>query len=275
MNQSTMDFKQYLSGEKLFGDDFDLQSIGKWFEEEAEGYFHLIKENADKTDPSRYQYHRLNTSKGFRHLPEGMVFKHALGIGSSYGHEFLPIADRLEKITILEPSENMISQKIGKILPAYERPSITGELPFGDNSFDLITCFGTLHHIPNVGKVLAEMIRVTAPGGYLLIREPIRSMGDWRKPRPGMTKNERGIPVNYFRNKFKKANVEVIKESFCESFFALKVLYKYAHVEKGSKIAQMVDNLFSSLFAWNITYHPASNFQKIAPASIFYVIRKK
>jgi len=47
-------------------------------------------------------------------------------------------------------------------------------LPFGDNSFDLVTCFDVLYHraITHDETVLAEMGRVLRPGGRLLLREP-------------------------------------------------------------------------------------------------------
>jgi SAM-dependent methyltransferase len=69
-------------------------------------------------------------------------------------------------------------------------------------SLDLAMSLGVLHHIPNVTKVLSEMIRVLKVGGVLLIREPIHSMGDWNSPRFGLTKNERGISEEFFNSFF-------------------------------------------------------------------------
>lgn len=68
-----------------------------------------------------------------------------------------------------------------------------GKISFEDNSFDLITSFSVLHHVPNVSFVISELVRVLSKDGYLLIREPIHSMGDWSVKREGLTKNERGI----------------------------------------------------------------------------------
>ena len=33
--------KKYFDGEKLYGDDFNLEQISKWHQEEAEGYANL------------------------------------------------------------------------------------------------------------------------------------------------------------------------------------------------------------------------------------------
>ena len=46
------------------------------------------------------------------------------------------------------------------------------ELPFEENSFDLVTCQTVLMHLRDPGAALREMVRVTRPGGLLLVAEP-------------------------------------------------------------------------------------------------------
>lgn len=46
-------------------------------------------------------------------------------------------------------------------------------LPFGDASFDLAGTLRTLHHVPRPELVLAELVRVTRPGGRLLVVDQI------------------------------------------------------------------------------------------------------
>jgi SAM-dependent methyltransferase len=41
-------------------------------------------------------------------------------------------------------------------------------LPFSDDSFDVVCSFKVLAHVPNVGRALSEMVRVTRPGGIVL-----------------------------------------------------------------------------------------------------------
>ncbi len=50
-------------------------------------------------------------------------------------------------------------------------------LPFADGSFDLVTCQTVLIHVPDVRAVLAEMARVTAPGGLIAVAEPNNMAG--------------------------------------------------------------------------------------------------
>lgn len=45
-------------------------------------------------------------------------------------------------------------------------------LPFPDASFDLVTCQTVLIHVADPGAVIAEMARVTRPGGLVLAAEP-------------------------------------------------------------------------------------------------------
>ena len=46
------------------------------------------------------------------------------------------------------------------------------ELPFEDESFDLVTCQTLLMHVPDPRGAIAEMVRVTKPGGLVVASEP-------------------------------------------------------------------------------------------------------
>mgnify|MGYP000091054615 CR=1 FL=1 len=45
-------------------------------------------------------------------------------------------------------------------------------LPFADDSFDVTTCQTVLIHVPEAEAVVKEMVRVTRPGGVVLLVEP-------------------------------------------------------------------------------------------------------
>ncbi len=53
----------------------------------------------------------------------------------------------------------------------YEQ-GVAERLPFADGSFDLVTCQTVLIHVPDPRAALAEMIRVTRPGGLVAVVEP-------------------------------------------------------------------------------------------------------
>jgi ubiquinone/menaquinone biosynthesis C-methylase UbiE len=163
---------------------------------------------------------------------------------------------------------------LGNLEPHYIKPNILGNLDFADNSFDLIVSFSVLHHIPNVSYVMSELIRVLKPNGILLIREPIVSMGDWRMPRRGLTKNERGIPLPIFENIILENNLQILAKNYCDCSFIYKTLKRIFKLKYDSKIIQRIDKVFSKLLSWNYRYHRISFFEKISPASIFLVLKK-
>src|SRR5258708_860858 len=160
----------YFSGEALYGDNFTPDQILVWYEEESHAYFDLYGAEA-------YPYHALNQHHGYRRLPQ-KSFAHCLAFGCGRGDELLPIAGRVKRITAVEPSVECWSDSIGSAPCTYRKPDPSGDLSLPDNSIDLVTCFGVLHHVPNVSHVLGELFRVCSPGAYFLVREPIRSMGD-------------------------------------------------------------------------------------------------
>src|SRR5712691_9854665 len=151
---------------------------------------------------------------GFSHTSR-RSFRHALGIGSAYGDEFLPLASRIRRITILEPTDGFVVKDIGGTPVEYVKPLSSGRMPFADSSFDLITCLSVLHHIPNVSTVMAGMFRCLKPEGFALVREPVISMGDWRLPRKGLTKRERGIPLHLLQEMITRAGFHIIRERLC------------------------------------------------------------
>lgn len=46
------------------------------------------------------------------------------------------------------------------------------ELPFQDDAFDLVYCLSTLEHVRDVERSIEEMVRVTRPGGAVMLYAP-------------------------------------------------------------------------------------------------------
>lgn len=269
--------EEYLSGKKLYGDDFTLGEIQQWYDDEKEGYANLVNEYKWVESRGGYGYHHLNTLHGFRFLPEHLTFERALGLGSAYGDEFLPVISRIKSICILEPSDQLVGDHLQGVTLQYKKPSVEGKIDYADNFFQLETCFGTLHHIPNVSFVLSELYRCLAPGGYLLIREPVNSMGDWRHPRHGLTKRERGIPVDFLRTRIRELGFRVVNESFCfamTSFLERKLGRFFQRPLHEYKAYIAADKVLSALTVFNLKYNPQTPLQRIAPSSVFYVLQK-
>jgi SAM-dependent methyltransferase len=259
-------FDKYADGQFLYGDDFSSGEIEAWFRDEREGYANLEYEYR----PGLYSYHALNWHHGFRHLP-ARQFERVLGIGGAFGDELTPILDRAEIVTILEPSDEFSNPRF-----EYVKPCASGRLPFADSSLDLVTCFGVLHHIPNVSTVMQEIARCTKPGGWVLIREPIHSMGNWDQPRPGLTRRERGIPLPVMRQIVSTAGLKIVRERRC--MFPLVVRLERFRKKNdyvyNSRWMTAMDDFVSNLPFWPKQYHATNFAQRFRPWSVSLVLNK-
>jgi len=257
---------RFLSGKELYGDDFDPREIEAWYEDEREGYADLGAGAVDSPGATSYAYSALNTHHCFRHLPQGPIGD-VLGVGAAYGQELAPVADRVSSVTILEPSTQLRAASVGGHAIRYVEPSASGDMPFDDASFDLVTSFGVLHHIPNVTKVVDEVHRVLRAGGHFVLREPIHSMGDWRVPRSGLTARERGIPVRLLRgitgNRF-----TVVHDAYCD----FPLWSRFGDISRRTDV--LLDQALARAFVWNYRYHARSGWQKVRPRGLALVLRK-
>jgi SAM-dependent methyltransferase len=57
-------------------------------------------------------------------------------------------------------------------------------LPFRDGAFDAAFCVAVLQHVPDVESAVAELARVTRPGGRVLVVEPDNSARYWYSSAP-------------------------------------------------------------------------------------------
>ena len=247
-----------LRGERIYGDDFDAAAVGEWFEAERDGYSSLAHEDA--LQPV-YVYGAMDRAYGWRHLTNDRGLE-AMGLGSAFGCEFETLAPLLQHITIVEPQESYWRADIVGVPASYVSPNASGRITAQNHSFDLVTAFGVLHHIPTVTATVAELVRVLRPGGRLMIREPITSMGDWRRPRPGLTAIAAGggrlLAVNYlgFGPLLKLASVCGMTSPWKHKSFVA------------------IDRLCCRIFEGPGAYHRTTTASRFAPAIGYWVVTK-
>ena len=258
------------AGRKLYGDDFSVDEIVKWFADEEEGFANLGAKNRESYC---YEYHGLNRLHGFNYLPPGS-YNHALSIGGAYGEELRPFLPNINAITILEPSGAFIVENLDGVPLHYVKPLASGVMPFDNDTFDLATCFGCLHHIPNVTTVLGELYRCLKPNGFALVREPIISMGDWRHVRRGLTKRERGIPLSVFRQILSHVGFSIAEETRCCFSLTPRLGRLFKGHTYNSSVAVRIDQFLARLFTSNYRYHPTSSCQKLIPTAAAFVLHK-
>ena len=187
----------------------------------------------------------------------------------------MPIIDKIQELHIIDSSKQTVTQKICNLIPIYHVANIAGTIDFPDNSFDLITVFSVIHHIPNVTFVLNELFRVLKPNGNMLLREPVSSMGDWRVKREGLTVNERGIPPRILEKIIIDADMKIIKKHYFNTMtsFFRRIMPNSTFFH--SKTYHLIDKYLSKILTLNMHYHPTNKLQRISPQTVFYVLKKK
>jgi SAM-dependent methyltransferase len=262
---------RFLSGQALIGDDYGPEDVARWFDDEREAYADL---GAGERLSYRYDYHALNWRHGFSRIDPQRRFLRACGFGSAYGDELMPLRRRIDRITIVDSSRKFRANGIYGVEADFIAACPDGHIDAEDNLFDLITCLGVLHHIPNVSFVVAELARCLQPGGVLLMREPTTSMGDWRGPRMGLTRRERGIPSPIFGSIIERAGLRVQQRSWCVFPPLASLLGKVGISSSGHRATVVLDDWLCRLTARRWTYHRTTLAQRFAPASEFYVCTK-
>jgi ubiquinone/menaquinone biosynthesis C-methylase UbiE len=102
-----------------------------------------------------------------------------IGSGTGYFTLNMMLAGLIEEATCSDISPGMLAslsanaERLG--LNVKTVPADAENLPFPDESFDLVLGHAILHHIPDLSRAFAEFERVLAPGGTLLFAgEPSR-----------------------------------------------------------------------------------------------------
>jgi len=126
-------------------------------------HFSLVSRYYDRLFPV------LNAER-LRELLQLPAAGRVLDLGGGTGQVAQALQGFVDEIVVLDESVGMLRQARLKGLPA-----VRGEaerLPFANGAFTRILLVDTFHHLRNQRKAAAELLRVLAPGGRLVIEEP-------------------------------------------------------------------------------------------------------
>lgn len=271
-------FDEYFSGARLHGDDFPLGRIEQWYKEEENGYFDLLNtyyKILEDDGAYKYEYSALNEF----HVIGKLLERHhscCVALGCAAGDDVAPLAPAVDRFVAVEPAEKWWRDSIGGKPAQYLKPLVSGDIDIATGSADLVTSIGVLHHIPNVSHVVGEVARILRPGGLFAVREPISWMGDWRYPRPGLTNNERGLPLDWFERMSREKGFRIVRRRLC-MLGPLWALARKLRIEGPfrSGVYVKIDWLLSEALRWNIRYRRQSIPQKFAPGSAFWLLEKQ
>ena len=136
---------------------------------------------ADQYDDPDYNYLRYWDNRAYeqaaeeialKRLLKGRHFSVAVDIGGGYGR-LCPLLRRYaDKVILAEPSQQQLdlAEDFLKGQSGVERTLAQADnLPFADDSIDLVTMIRVMHHLPDPAAELAEIARVLAPNGMAII----------------------------------------------------------------------------------------------------------
>jgi SAM-dependent methyltransferase len=133
------------------------------------------------TDPIEY-YRRPLVGRLFRNrinmglrLLEARQYERALEIGYGAGAVLLALAPAVRELhgidldALHEPVTALLAQR------GFSAKLAQGnvyDLPYDDDSFDLIVCFSVFEHLHEFERALSQVVRVLRPGGQFLLGMP-------------------------------------------------------------------------------------------------------
>ncbi len=136
----------------------------------SEANFDEIATAYDESMPAHVIGHYLD--KRVRFIVDNCERGRGLDVGCGTGALAQRLAEAGFRMSGVDPSQGMLDVAAERA-PDVEAVRGSGtELPFGDDSFDLVLSVATMHHIADpagVAATLAEMVRVARPGGNVLV----------------------------------------------------------------------------------------------------------
>lgn len=174
---------------------FDSKQSREYYDEFSRGY----ESRRGKNVPGGYHEMLDDLESGY--VEKFGTGRAVLEVGCGTGLVLERIARFASRAEGIDLSPGMLEKARQRGLTVVEGSAT--ELPFEDNSFDVTCSFKVLAHIPPIEIALAEMARVTRPGGRILaefynpwsIRGLLRNLGP--KRRVGVSKVESDVYTRF------------------------------------------------------------------------------
>ena len=190
-------------------------------------------------------------------------------LGGGDGQEVLPVLHRAKQVTVIDASGLPLHTVLAKWGAETREPAKDGSIADPDGAFDLITCFGVLTFLPDPVASFAEFRRCLAPGGWLLLREPIVAMNLEQPEHAGLGRYGRGIPLALLD--------DLVQQGFTICYRALCTVALTRFIGSNpfnNPRAIRIDAALARLFAWNVHYRATKQWHHLRPKAAAYVLRR-
>ncbi len=260
---------------KLSGNDFNQEEIEKWYKEEEE-YHNQFTGGRNDADEYWSIYEEFNRRYAINDYVKLSRETRLLSFGCAEGSDTAKLyKEHKFRLFGLEPSEQLI-RAFKKGFPEADivKANTEGTIDYPSDFFDYIFCFGVLHHIPNVSFVLKEFHRVLKDDGIAIIREPICWMYSGDKRPEDLSPNERGIPVEFFREEFANLNFDVLKIKYSYYKPLMHFVRKSPYSWKFPALIYRMDNILSMIPSRK-NYFSRNLSDRFNAGCAYYVIKKR
>lgn len=134
-----------------------------------------------------YEAHLARYERADKRIPNGCSVLDA-GSGAGYGSRLLATGARAVTGVDLSPETVEAARATHDDLVTFATADVL-HLPFADGSFDAVTCFEVIEHVPEPAELVRELARVLRPGGLLFVSTPHARMERHHARRTGRGAN--------------------------------------------------------------------------------------
>jgi ubiquinone/menaquinone biosynthesis C-methylase UbiE len=194
----------------------------------------------------------------------------ALDVACGPGTFTVPLASRTRRAWGLDFTAAMLeharaaAKKAGRRNTAFLRGSVYN-LPFRDGALGAVICGYCFHHFQQPERALAEMARVTGPGGRVGLADLIVPMGGNVKVSDAMeiardASHASTLTAIKLRAMFSTAGLRIIGEERMENVRSFEEWLRVGGYEKGSKVYAEVEALMEKDIKEDASgFHPRRN----------------
>jgi ubiquinone/menaquinone biosynthesis C-methylase UbiE len=182
-----------------------------------------------------------------------------LDVGCGAGALAYAVAPAVREVVAVDSDPSMV-ELARRNAPANVRvEQADGErLPFAASEFDLAATLRTLHHTEHPGRLVAEVVRVTKPGGTVLVvdqlappdEEEARTLNEFEQARDAST--WRLLPERELRELLAQAGLTVEREEIVREARDLEAYLDLAGCEgaERARVARLAPPGYAATLGW-------------------------